>query len=82
MIRKQATRKSRDKGSSSRLLSEPAAIMAPRLLFILSAVALCILGLVMVYSASSITAYNEFGDAAYYVKRQAIFCLLSTSRCV
>lgn len=52
MIRKQATRKSRDKGSSSRLLSEPAAIMAPRLLFILSAVALCILGLVMVYSAS------------------------------
>ena len=56
MIRKQATRKSRDKGSSSRLLSEPAAIMAPRLLFILSAVALCILGLVMVYSASSITA--------------------------
>ena len=82
MIRKQATRKSRDKGSSSRLLSEPAAIMAPRLLFILSAVALCILGLVMVYSASSITAYNEFGDAAYYVKRQAIFLAVGIVLCV
>lgn len=82
MARKQATRKPRDKGSSSRLLSEPAAIMAPRLLFILSAVALCILGLVMVYSASSITAYNEFGDAAYYVKRQAIFLAAGIVLCV
>ena len=44
-------------------------------------IALCILGVVMVYSASSITAYNEFGDAAYYVKRQAIFLVIGLVFC-
>lgn len=65
----------------SLLMSEPAAIMTPRLLFILSVVCLCILGLVMVYSASSIAAYNEFGDATYYVKRQAVFLLAGVCLC-
>ncbi len=82
MARKQTTSNTKPRTPSSRLLSEPAAIMAPRLLFILSVVALCILGLIMVYSASSITAYNEFGDAAYYVKRQAVFLVLGIILCV
>lgn len=29
-------------------------------------------GLIMIYSASSYEAYTEFGDAAYYLKKQAI----------
>lgn len=82
MARRQATSKQKPQAGSSRLLAEPAAIMGPRLLFILSVVALCILGLVMVYSASSITAYNEFGDAAYYVKRQAVFLAIGLVLCV
>lgn len=81
MARKQPTSNPKPQTGSSRLLAEPAAIMGPRLLFILSVIALCILGLVMVYSASSITAYNEFGDAAYYVKRQAIFLVIGLVFC-
>lgn len=65
----------------SRLMAEPASIMMPRLLFILSVACLCIFGLVMVYSASSIAAYNDFGDAAYYVKRQAVFLLIGVILC-
>lgn len=61
---------------TSRLLSEPAYIVGPRLLFILSVAALCVLGLVMVYSASSISAFNEYGDPAYYIKRQLVFLLV------
>ena len=82
MARKQVTSKTKARAGSSRLLSEPSAIMAPRLLFILSVVALCILGIIMVYSASSIAAYNEFGDAAYYVKRQAAFLVLGLVLCI
>lgn len=82
MTRAQTTSKTKPRTQASRLLSEPASIMGPRLLFVLSVVALCILGLIMVYSASSITAYNEFGDAAYYVKRQAIFLAVGIVFCV
>lgn len=74
---KQTTRQAK----TSRLQAEPAAIMAPRLLFILSVVCLCILGLVMVFSASSIAAYNEFGDPTYYFKRQAIFLFIGVILC-
>lgn len=43
---------------------------------ILLAVILLIgIGLVAVYSASSILAEEKFGDHYYYLKRQAIFCL-------
>ena len=43
---------------------------------ILLAVILLIgIGLVAVYSASSILAQEKFGDHYYYLKRQAIFCL-------
>ena len=72
--------KSREKQSA--LLSEPAQIMGPRLLFILSVAFLCIMGLVMVYSASSISAYDDFGDPTYYFKRQAIFLVIGLIACV
>ena len=34
------------------------------------------IGLVMVFSASSATAYAEHGDIAYYVKRQLVWLLV------
>jgi cell division protein FtsW len=44
---------------------------------LLGAVALLIaLGLVMVFSASSATAYATFHDTAYFVKRQALYLLV------
>jgi cell division protein FtsW len=51
----------------------PARIMAPRLLFIGSVVFLILVGLVMIYSASSIVALNATGDPQYYLKRQLMF---------
>jgi cell division protein FtsW len=42
------------------------------ILFVL-ALLLAGLGLVMVYSASSVTAYERFGDSAYFLKRQVAF---------
>jgi len=51
----------------------PAQIMGPRLLVVVSAMALTILGLVMVYSASSIEAITENGDSTYYLVRQVGF---------
>lgn len=51
----------------------PAQVMGPRLLVAVSAIALTILGLVMVYSASSIEAITENGDSTYYLVRQVGF---------
>ena len=54
----------------------PASIMKPRLLFVAAVVALTCFGLVMIFSASSIEALSEQGDAAYYLKRQLLcICL-------
>ena len=44
--------------------------------FLLLVLLLTAIGLVMLFSASFPSAYAESGDAAYYVKRQAIFALL------
>lgn len=38
--------------------------------------ALCALGVVMVYSSSAVFAGSRLGDGAYYLKRQAVFALL------
>ena len=55
------------------IMGVPARIMAPRLVLIVSTLALVCLGIVMIFSASSVEAISEMGDAAYYVKRQAMF---------
>jgi cell division protein FtsW len=34
------------------------------------------IGIIMVYSASAVLAFHEFGDKFYYVKRQLLFALL------
>lgn len=56
-----------------RLRKVPERYMSPRLILIAVTAFLVIFGLVMIFSASSIEATSEQGDAAYYVKRQA-FC--------
>lgn len=51
----------------------PRHLMMPRILIITSTILLCLIGLVMIYSASSIVALKEIGDPAYYLKRQLVF---------
>lgn len=51
----------------------PARIMAPRLVFIVCLTALCLFGLLMVYSASSVEALQETGSSTFFLARQAIY---------
>lgn len=54
----------------------PANIMMPRILLIISALALLLIGLVMVFSASSVEAINDGGGFADEFKKQ---CLIAVS---
>ncbi|MFF2093458.1 stage V sporulation protein E [Paenibacillus sp. NPDC058174] len=49
---------------------------APDIWMIISIALILSIGLVIVYSASAVLAFHEFGDKFYYVKRQFIFALL------
>lgn len=51
----------------------PERFMRPRLILYVIAAILVGFGLLMVYSASSVTALADMGDAAYYLKRQLGF---------
>lgn len=59
-----------------RLRKVPERYMSPRLILIAVTAFLVIFGLVMIFSASSIEATSEQGDAAYYVKRQGAAALI------
>ncbi|TVY09596.1 stage V sporulation protein E [Paenibacillus cremeus] len=48
----------------------------PDLLLLGSTLMLLVIGIVMVYSASAVLAFREFGDSFYYLKRQALFAVL------
>jgi cell division protein FtsW len=48
----------------------------PDTILFASVAALVAIGLVMVFSASSATAYSDYGDVAYYVKRQFIWLVV------
>ncbi|MEI7026749.1 stage V sporulation protein E [Paenibacillus sp. y28] len=43
---------------------------------IIATLAILGIGVVMVYSASAVLAFHDFGDSFYYLKRQAIFAVL------
>lgn len=49
---------------------------APDVWMIGSIALILAIGLVMVYSASAVLAFREFGDAFYYLKRQLLFAAL------
>ena len=48
----------------------------PDMILFASIAALVAIGLIMIYSASSATAYASFRDTAYYLKRQTIWLLV------
>ena len=77
MARERNTEQKRRKTPPRSLFqSAPAQVMAPRLMVILSTLALLAIGLVMVYSSSSITSYVEEGDALGETMKQCVFALL------
>lgn len=49
---------------------------APDWLIAVSVLLLLGIGVVMVYSASAVTAFHDYGDSYYYLKRQLIFAAL------
>ena len=49
---------------------------APDVWMIVSILLILAIGLVMVYSASAVLAFHDFGDKFYYVKRQVLFAAL------
>ena len=60
----------------------PARFMTPRIVYIVCVGILLAFGLLMVYSASSITALNQTGDAAYLFKRQLASALIGVALAV
>ena len=57
----------------------PREIMAPRIVFLLTTLALLLFGLVMVYSASFVEAINEGDDPASYMVRQVAFAAIGVA---
>ncbi len=54
----------------------PRDVMVPRIVFLLATLALMLLGLVMVYSASFVEAINDGDDPASYMVKQVAFAAL------
>ncbi|MGH2435988.1 MAG: FtsW/RodA/SpoVE family cell cycle protein, partial [bacterium] len=55
---------------------------APDFWLLLPTIALTGLGVVMVYSASSIVAHDRFGDSAFFFKRQVLWVLLGAAAAI
>jgi cell division protein FtsW len=49
---------------------------APDIWIIITTLLLLTIGIIMVYSASAVLAFHEFGDWYYYLKRQLLFAVL------
>lgn len=83
MARAQQTHSNRTPPPSHSLLQRASKeVMVPRLMVILSTAALVVLGLVMVFSASSVTAFVEQCDAYGETIKQIIFALIGVAICV
>ena len=65
----------------SSIFSGPADIAGPRLALVVAVFFLSVIGLVVVYSASSIEAINEGLDPSAYFVRQAAYMLVSVAIC-
>ncbi len=75
-------RSEKREGAERTLFGVPERFMRPRLILFAIVAILVGFGLLMVYSASSVTALNDTGDAAYYLKRQLGFVLVGTAAAV
>lgn len=68
-------RESSDRG----MANTPSRFMAPRLVLIAATFVLVAMGLLMIFSASSVSALADMGDPTYYLKRQAVFVVVGTA---
>jgi cell division protein FtsW len=69
--------KKSERSGLPRAADRPRVTLQPADPLMLGAVALlCVIGLVMVFSASSVAASAEFRDTAHYVKRQLIYLIV------
>lgn len=66
-------RRDRGAGGERTVLGVPERFMRPRIVLALCVGILVAFGVLMVYSASSVTALADTGDAAYYLKRELMF---------
>ena len=71
-----ARRPARRAGLWERMREVPARFMRPRIVLVVTVTVLVLFGLLMVFSASSVTALSETGDATYYLTRQAAFAAM------
>jgi cell division protein FtsW len=67
----------RRKSTRSAAQRASAPLVAPDMVLFTTVAVLVAIGLVMIYSASSATAYASFRDTAYYVKRQAMWLVFA-----
>lgn len=54
----------------------------PDIILFIAVLALLSIGIVMVFSSSSVTAYQEMGDAYYYLKRQSMWAAIGMAALV
>ena len=73
-----AGRQGRSDRPERSIFGVPERFMRPRLVLLACVAVLVGFGLLMVFSASSVTALNSTGDAAYYLKRQLAFIAAGT----
>ena len=74
-----ARRERHDAPQDRSIFGVPARFMVPRIMVVVATISLVAFGLLMIYSASSISAMSDESlnyDAAYYVKRQLIYAVL------
>ena len=71
--RRRASATSHSEWGEKLIAGVPARIMRPRLVFLSCLIAICMFGLLMIYSASSVEALQENGSSWFFLFRQSIF---------
>lgn len=75
-VRRRATATSHSDWGEKYIAGVPARIMRPRLVFLSCLIAICMFGLLMIYSASSVESLQENGSSWFFLYRQAIFMFI------
>ena len=76
MAHRRATATSHSDWGEKYIAGVPARIMRPRLVFLSCLIAICMFGLLMIYSASSVESLQENGSSWFFLSRQAIFMFI------
>lgn len=75
-VRRRATATSHSDWGEKYIAGVPARIMRPRLVLLSCLIAICMFGLLMIYSASSVESLQENGSSWFFLYRQAIFMFI------